>query len=151
MQLPSSYGLGVKVFWRYVHKGWLSEWMNQWQRCFEALQEMGIIWWPMRWKNSSPRIKIYWHVKIRIKKIVLVLAFQWCKSFGMVIFFIFMAKKGFVLRNGVKGAILGGSETALSKFRQWFLPQIHWCIYNVRVFWNAAAFSFYMILSKNQK
>ena len=33
-------------------------------------------------------------------------------------FFIFMAKNGFVLRNGVNGAILGGSETALSKFRQ---------------------------------
>jgi hypothetical protein len=26
-----------------------------------------------------------------------------------------MAKNGFVLRNGVKGAILGGSETALSR------------------------------------
>ena len=33
-------------------------------------------------------------------------------------FFIITAKNGFVLRNGVKGAILGGgSETGLSKFQ----------------------------------
>ena len=53
---------------------------------YEALQDMAIIWWPLRWKNSSPQIKIYWHVKTWLKKIVSVLAFQWCKSFGMVIF-----------------------------------------------------------------
>ena len=29
-QLPSSYGLGVKVFWRYFHKGWVTEWINKW-------------------------------------------------------------------------------------------------------------------------
>ena len=27
-QLPSSYGLGVKVFWRYFHKGWLTHLIN---------------------------------------------------------------------------------------------------------------------------
>ena len=27
-QLPSFYGLGVKVFWRYVHKGSLTDWLN---------------------------------------------------------------------------------------------------------------------------
>ena len=70
----------------------------------EALQDMGIIWWPLQWKNSSPQIKIYFHIKTRLKKIVYVLAFQWCKSFDIVIFS-FMAKTGFVLRNRVKGAI----------------------------------------------
>ena len=29
-QVPSSYGLGVAVFWRYFHKEWLSEWINEW-------------------------------------------------------------------------------------------------------------------------
>ena len=77
------------------------------------------------------------------------IAFQWCKSFIMGFFF--MAKKGFVLINRVKWAILGGSETALSKFWQWFLPQIHWCNYNVWVLWNAAAFSFCMMLTKKLK
>ena len=37
--------------------------------------------------------------------------------FGMVIL-TFTATNGCVLRNSVKQAILGGSETALSKFRQ---------------------------------
>ena len=32
-QLSSSYGLGETVFWRYFHKGWLTVWKNQWQRC----------------------------------------------------------------------------------------------------------------------
>ena len=67
-------------------------------------------------KFYPPNQNILTH-KPRLKKIVSVLAFQWCKSFGMVIFLIFTAKNGFVLGNGVKGAILGGSETALSKFR----------------------------------
>ena len=29
-QLPSSYGLRVKVFWRYFTKGWLNLWINEW-------------------------------------------------------------------------------------------------------------------------
>ena len=55
-----------------------------------------------------------------------------------------------MLGNRVKGAIFEGSETAMSKFQQWFLCKILWCLFNVRVFWNAAAFRFYMILSKNK-
>ena len=29
-QLPSSYGLGWTVSWRFWTKGWLNDWMNQW-------------------------------------------------------------------------------------------------------------------------
>ena len=29
LQLLSSYGLGVKVFWRYFHKWWLTHWLTQ--------------------------------------------------------------------------------------------------------------------------
>ena len=32
-QLPSSYGFGMKVFWRYFHKGWMSQLINHLQRC----------------------------------------------------------------------------------------------------------------------
>ena len=28
-QVPSSNGLGVMMFWRYFHKGWLSDWINE--------------------------------------------------------------------------------------------------------------------------
>ena len=65
---------------------------------------MGIIWWPPN-QNILTR-------QNQAQKIVSVLAFQWCKSFGMVIFF-FMAKNGFVLRNWVKGAILGDNNFSL--------------------------------------
>ena len=30
LQLPSSYSLGVKVFWRYFHKGSLTVWLTDW-------------------------------------------------------------------------------------------------------------------------
>ena len=30
-QLPSSYGLGVKVFWRYFQKEWVTEKIYEWQ------------------------------------------------------------------------------------------------------------------------
>ena len=33
-QLPSSYGLGVKVFWRYFHKGWVRENCSNWSQYF---------------------------------------------------------------------------------------------------------------------
>ena len=62
-----------------------------------------------------------------------------------------MEKKGFVLRKGEKGAILGGNKTALTKFRKLFLPQILLSFYNVSVFWNAGAFGFHTILLKKLK
>ena len=40
-QLPSSYGLGVKVFWIYFHISWLSQWMNDKGVCRTALATPG--------------------------------------------------------------------------------------------------------------
>ena len=61
---------------------------------YDTLQDMGIIWWQLRWTNSSPQINIYQHLKTRLKQIFLVLALQWFKLFGMVIFN-FVSKKWF--------------------------------------------------------
>ena len=61
-----------------------------------------------------------------------------------------MAKKDFMLGNKEKGAILGDSKTALTKFRKSFFPEILWSSFNVRVFWNAEAFSFNMILLRTK-
>ena len=30
LHLPSSYGLGVMMFWIFGGKGWGNEWMNDW-------------------------------------------------------------------------------------------------------------------------
>ena len=86
----------------------------------EALQQKGTTHCPLRLEYSSPQIKLYSYLKNRFKKSVSVLVSQWCKSVGMVIFIIFTAN-GFVLRNGVKGAILESSETAFSKGNQLLL------------------------------
>ena len=29
-QIPSSYGLGLMMFWRFGGKGWLNQWTNEW-------------------------------------------------------------------------------------------------------------------------
>ena len=59
----------------------------------------------------------------RLKQIVSVMAPQWCKSFGIVILNVH-GKNCFVLRNGEKRDVLGGSKTAMTKFRKKCLPQI---------------------------
>ena len=33
-QVPSSYSLRVKVFWKYFNK-WMTEWINEWQKVFK--------------------------------------------------------------------------------------------------------------------
>ena len=67
-------------------------------------------------KILAPKSKYIFNLKPeRKRKTILVLVFHWCKSLGIEILS-FHGKKCFVLRNGVKGAILEGSKTALSKF-----------------------------------
>ena len=36
-QLPSSYGLGVMLFWRFEAEGWLTDWLNQWMTGWASL------------------------------------------------------------------------------------------------------------------
>ena len=43
LQLPISYGLGVKVFWRYFHKGWLTDWVNYEGVCRTAPATSGLL------------------------------------------------------------------------------------------------------------
>ena len=42
-QLPSCYGLGVKVFWRYYHKGWIRDWLNDKGVCRTAPVTLGLL------------------------------------------------------------------------------------------------------------
>ena len=42
-QFPSSYGLGVKMFWRYFHKGWLSQLISDRGVCRTAPATPGLL------------------------------------------------------------------------------------------------------------
>ena len=37
-QVPSSYGLGVKLLWQFLEKGWLYQWNN------EVINDKGVFW-----------------------------------------------------------------------------------------------------------
>ena len=50
-QLPISYGLGVKVFWRYIHKGWATYWINEW------INDKGVC----RTAPATPGLLTIWH------------------------------------------------------------------------------------------
>ena len=63
-------------------------------------------------------------------------------------FIIFMAKNGFVSRNGKNKFIFCCSEIALSNFRKQILPWFMMKLVNFNDFWNAGAINFTMILAK---
>ena len=80
------------------------KWQVEKQRggtAYEPVQVCTLIWWPQRCKNSSPMIWSWWYPNPGSKKP------SWsqlsdgvsCLSWGFVIF---MAKNGFVSRNGKK-------------------------------------------------
>ena len=110
---------------------------------------MGTIWWPLRWKKSSAKIKICWHPQTRLNKLSRSYYSNGVDHLKQCLHF-FMVRKGFMSRSRAKSAFFGGSKTALSKFAKLFLPQIIWSWCKSRVFWNPLAFSFQIKLPKKK-
>ena len=81
---------------------WASLWLPGLIDRYEPVQVFTLIWWPQRCKNSSPMIWSWWYPNQDFKNP------SWsqlsdgvsCLSWW---FIIFMAKNGFVSRNGKKG------------------------------------------------
>ena len=73
----------------------------------EALQDMGPIWWPLRWKKSSAKIEICWHPQTRLNKLSQLYHSNGVGNLKQCFHFV-MVRKGFMSKSGAKSALFGG-------------------------------------------
>ena len=83
-KLPSSYALGVKVFWRYFHKGRVTESMNHKGVCRTALTTPGLLF--TRY-NFAFHVAIFKPICFRLSKYVYIYMFAFFSVFGQYIIF----------------------------------------------------------------
>ena len=91
---------------------------------YEPVQVFTLIWWPPHCKNSSPTIWIWRYPKPRLKKIVLILAFGWCKLFVMLDCY-FHGKKLLCVKKGWKKTFFLQQWNCIVQFQKTNYPIIY--------------------------